>query len=91
MGWWAEHVVPRVVDRALTDDKFDAVLSTFTLCTIPDVRTALAEVRRVLRPGGVLLVGERLELGAVEESYLPGPRSARPFGYLYVGSARVPT
>ncbi|WP_076263947.1 class I SAM-dependent methyltransferase [Intrasporangium flavum] len=38
----------------LPDDSADAVLSTFTLCTIPDVAAALAEVRRVLRPGGAL-------------------------------------
>ncbi|MBT2394897.1 class I SAM-dependent methyltransferase [Streptomyces sp. ISL-100] len=36
------------------DDSFDAALSTWTLCTIPDADAALREVRRVLRPGGTL-------------------------------------
>ena len=31
-----------------------AALSTWTMCTIPDVATALSEVRRVLKPGGTL-------------------------------------
>ncbi len=34
------------------DDTFDAALSTWTLCTIPDAVAALGELRRVLRPGG---------------------------------------
>ncbi|MFC3435768.1 class I SAM-dependent methyltransferase [Nocardia seriolae] len=34
------------------DNSFDSALSTWTLCTIPDVESALAEVRRVLVPGG---------------------------------------
>jgi ubiquinone/menaquinone biosynthesis C-methylase UbiE len=32
----------------------DAALCTFTLCTIPDARRALAEVRRILKPGAPL-------------------------------------
>lgn len=36
------------------DDSFDAALSTFTLCTIPDAGAALAELRRVLKPTGTL-------------------------------------
>jgi SAM-dependent methyltransferase len=36
------------------DDSYDAALSTWTLCTIPDAAAALREIRRVLRPGGTL-------------------------------------
>ena len=38
----------------LPDASHDTALVTFTLCTIPDPALALAEVRRVLRPGGTL-------------------------------------
>jgi len=36
------------------DDSFDSAISTWTMCTIPDLHAALREVRRVLRPGGTL-------------------------------------
>jgi SAM-dependent methyltransferase len=36
------------------DDRFDAALSTWTMCSIPDLPGALRELRRVLKPGGEL-------------------------------------
>jgi arsenite methyltransferase len=40
------------------DDEFDAVLSECSLCTFPDQPRALAEIRRVLRPGGRLALAD---------------------------------
>jgi ubiquinone/menaquinone biosynthesis C-methylase UbiE len=42
----------------LEDDRADAALSTWTLCSIPDPVAAVREIRRVLRPGGTLHFAE---------------------------------
>jgi ubiquinone/menaquinone biosynthesis C-methylase UbiE len=53
----------------LDDGSVDHVLTTWTLCTIPEVDRALGEMRRVLRPGG--------SLHFVEHGLAPQPGIAR--------------
>jgi len=38
------------------DDSFDTVVSTLAMCAVPDERAGILEMRRVLRPGGRLLL-----------------------------------
>lgn len=42
----------------LPDARFDSVVVTYTLCTIPDAVAALREIRRVMKPGAALLFCE---------------------------------
>jgi ubiquinone/menaquinone biosynthesis C-methylase UbiE len=42
------------------DHRFETAVATLVLCTIPDPGRALAEVARVLRPDGALLVLEHV-------------------------------
>jgi SAM-dependent methyltransferase len=42
------------------NEQFDAIVYTLVLCSVRDVRQALAEARRVLRPGGRLVLLEHV-------------------------------
>lgn len=48
-------------DLPWPDASFDTVVSTYSLCSIPDPDAALQEMSRVLRPGGLLLLADHVE------------------------------
>lgn len=53
-----EYVQGVAEDVPLETDSVDTVVLTYTFCTLPDVEASLAEMRRVLRPDGLLLFSE---------------------------------
>ncbi|MGH2820786.1 MAG: class I SAM-dependent methyltransferase [Actinomycetota bacterium] len=47
-------------DLPFPDSTFDAAVCTYSLCNIPDEALAIAEMKRVLRPGGILLLVDHI-------------------------------
>lgn len=72
----AALVLARGEQLPFPDGAFDTVLATLVFCTVPDVPAALAEIRRVLRPGGTLLFLEHVRspsrsMAALQDALTP--------------------
>lgn len=72
----------------MADGSFDAVVSTLVLCSVPDLDGAIAEVRRVLKPGGRFAF---LEHVAAEDrpNRLKWQRRVEPFWKWFAGGCHL--
>lgn len=55
-----EPTVMDVQSLAFPDGSFDTAVGTFVFCSVPEPRRGLVELRRVLRPGGKLILLEHV-------------------------------
>jgi ubiquinone/menaquinone biosynthesis C-methylase UbiE len=65
LGMVVDLLVGDAQDLPFPDDTFDTVVSALSTCTFPDYVTAFGEMRRVVRPGGriLLLEHDRSDVG----------------------------
>lgn len=84
-----EYLGPDATKLPCDSRHADAVLMTWTLCSLPEQIATLREIRRVLKPGGALHL--------VEHGLSPSPRLARwqqrltPLQQLLAGGCRLNT
>jgi ubiquinone/menaquinone biosynthesis C-methylase UbiE len=71
----------------LEENSVDTVLVTYSLCTIPDVVTALEGMRRVLKPGGRLLYCEHGK--APDESVMRWQNRIDPIWSRFAGGCHI--
>nr|MDT0667083.1 class I SAM-dependent methyltransferase [Micromonospora sp. DSM 115978] len=69
----------------LADASADAVVSTLVLCTVSDPEAVLAEVRRVLRPGGRFLFVEHVAAPAGTATRAVQRAVRRPWSWIFEG------
>ena len=71
----------------VADASFDTVVSTYTLCSIPDPLAALRELRRSLVPGGKLLFSEHGR--APDEAVLRWQTRLQPYWMKIAGGCHL--
>jgi SAM-dependent methyltransferase len=80
-GRGVEALVGDVQELPLADGQFDCAVAAWMLYHAPDVDRAVAELRRVLRPGGRLVAVTNSERSLSELWALVGERGARVEGF----------
>jgi SAM-dependent methyltransferase len=78
------RVVDGTAEALPTDATFDAVVASLVLCTVTDLDRALAEVRRLLGPGGTLRFYEHVRATDPRLARWQD-RLQRPWGWLVGG------
>ena len=58
LGFKVEYLPGSAESIPFPDECFDTVVSTHTLCSIVDIELAVAEIFRILKPGGRLIYSE---------------------------------
>jgi len=53
-----EFLIAEAENIPATNNSFDTIVITYTLCTIPNLQSAFLEIKRVLKPNGKLLFCE---------------------------------
>ncbi|NHM33910.1 class I SAM-dependent methyltransferase [Neobacillus terrae] len=57
------QIIPASAEQLPFEDKsFDTVVATLVFCTIPDVDTAIEEMKRVCKPSGRILLFEHVKM-----------------------------
>jgi ubiquinone/menaquinone biosynthesis C-methylase UbiE len=78
----AELLDATAAQLPFADASFDTVVVTFVLCSVPDPDAALAEIARVLRPGGRLLFAEHVRS---DDPQVAAQQDRQPFPYKLMG------
>ena len=83
----AEFIQSGAESIPLDDNSADTIVMTYTLCSIPDVRAAMAEIKRTLKPGGKLIFCEHGE--APDESILRWQNRLNPTWRVFSGGCNL--
>ena len=85
LGVHLELLESSAEQTGLPDNSADAVISSLVLCSVGDPATALAEIRRILRPGGTFRFLEHVAAADGTPTRIVQRILRRPWGWVFEG------